>query len=733
MAPEDHAARVTLAEISEWAGQPLLALEHWTWLAHRSSDIRYYERAVALARANWDQERLLELTLLAAKNDRAKQIEAAELYVKLGRPEAARDYLERLIAGIRAIDSAGTPCSQCTARWPILAPWAATWQRIDKFFGMTDARSAPGSRPCGAPATPDRALDVFEDRFLIRSQRRVFAGAGIDNQMALAALQPIPDRSVRMVAALSWQLERMKTTRVAHHTLWNRAVATWTEVERLIIAANVTGAVDLALQVAEATWREHRRPEAMLRGMQIAHDAGRWDDLARLEKIASSDEYLLARADYWRLRRARRQHSLRMALAHNAFDDAQSILADLDRDLSTAARFSAEFARHPDYRTQWSDLYRQQLYVALQRQDMVLVESILDRARGELENTAEYWRVRLALHHRELSRAIENGDYNRASAILAEMDAALSQAEKRGFGDHEGLASLRDDVKQQAFYLAVARGDRKTVAQLVDVVDIPAIDRAHALEALDDRDRAVSVALAARDRASDPEVRRQLDESIESNTRRLARQIGIRARALALDRLTIVEAGPEVEFTRGRFGIKAAATGSRLTPTGPMNTGEMGAGSIDESQMRLAASVTTRYTRTELAGGATHRGEDTRAAFDVAHGFYFGPWLAFGARGGHESDDRGQRRAALSGPSRPRQSVAFTAPGQASLCPRTDYWLPRSDARRRVSRCGHRYSGKRRRPALAPSAGVEPALARARSFLAVVRRRAVYPAIDDPV
>ncbi|MEM9491087.1 MAG: tetratricopeptide repeat protein, partial [Myxococcota bacterium] len=445
--------------------------------------------------------------------------------------------------------------------------------------------------------------------------------------------------SLHMMSELGWQLEQLEVVQRSGEVLWRRGKASWLELERLIIAAQARGAIDFALAVAEDTWQRHGRPEALLYAMHIAIEHQRWAEAERFESLPGGDRAAVAgRAEYWRMRVARRMHALRGALRGERMDEAQAVLRDLESELIQAGQRSSAFAQMDDYRALWAEWYRQQLYVALVQEDFVTAEAVLRRGQAELEHNPEYWRLRLELHHRRLGEAITEGDYERATEVLAAIRGELGEVRRRGLEHDESIRAVYRDAELQAFYLAVARGDRQAAARLVANGDIPTVDRVRALEWLGRYEQAASLATRARSSAADRTERDELDAPLEAISHRLPRQAGGSARLLVMDGATLAEAGPEVEYTWNRYGVRAAAVGSYLTRVGE-DAGEP----VREAVLRVAGRRITRSSVTELGIGASLRSADSSPQIDGSHVHRLGRVQLSALGGVHQTTEESAR------------------------------------------------------------------------------------------
>ena len=371
--PADRRAHERLATVADWAGRSLLALDQWTWLARHGGAPRHLDRAMALARGNWDQHLLLELSWLAARQrgmGREDVLELARLYVRLGDPETARALLAQQIAAHPDHRPSWEALRDVQLATADLDAAAGAWAHIQARFGISEGERREYAALLWRARRPDEALAILEDD---------------------ARLEPA---TLRLIAELAWRLEQVDRARAAYETLWRHGEARPDEIQRLLLLARHQGDVDLGIEVALDRWQRRADPQALLTAMRMAADAGRWRDLDRMldqaarapagAPMAAPVAKIEAEPEYWRLRMLRGHRRLRHALRHEDLARAGQILVGLDRDLARAADRSPRFARHPDYPLLRADVHRQQLHIALQRGDRATARRVLAEAGDDI-------------------------------------------------------------------------------------------------------------------------------------------------------------------------------------------------------------------------------------------------------------------------------------------------------------------------------------------------------------
>ncbi len=99
LSPNNKGARLKLAQVSEWNGDPVAAQKEWAWLSERYSDHDYLSQLIRLATLNRDTATAataMRKSLLLSPNDNQKMARMIELYELEGLPDKAAEVLIEL-------------------------------------------------------------------------------------------------------------------------------------------------------------------------------------------------------------------------------------------------------------------------------------------------------------------------------------------------------------------------------------------------------------------------------------------------------------------------------------------------------------------------------------------------------------------------------------------------------------------------------------------------------------
>jgi predicted Zn-dependent protease len=308
--PEDRGARVELARVAEWAGEPRLALEAWAWLARRHPRDAFVGRARELAIGLFEHRLALEMAEIGAAHrhlDRDAIIELVDVYLRVGEEGRAVEFLEA-----------------CIARWPDAR------HAYELLADIEDGRSNPA-----------RALEVLEElscRFAPLPEemiRRAELLWSVDRpRQALELLRSHARRADAddarfwsLLAQLAWTLESDDDALAACERLWpNAADAGIADLYFGLLRQRGRGGE--AVDLAEEAWRRFAKPRQLLDGVELALDLEQ-PERARglLERagggLQDSERSLVLRA--------------RLAAAESSFAEA-------------IARYEAVLDRHPENR-----------------------------------------------------------------------------------------------------------------------------------------------------------------------------------------------------------------------------------------------------------------------------------------------------------------------------------------------------------------------------------------------
>jgi len=140
LSPKSKAARVRLAQVSEWSGDPIAALREWEWIAGNYPDAESIGQVVRLAELNRQTDvaatNLRKLLMLTPTDD-DKIGRLVKLYELEGRPLAAASLLNELQAksGIRAYTQ--RELARLYQRHVLFPESLGAWDVLAKSFGRS--------------------------------------------------------------------------------------------------------------------------------------------------------------------------------------------------------------------------------------------------------------------------------------------------------------------------------------------------------------------------------------------------------------------------------------------------------------------------------------------------------------------------------------------------------------------------------------------------------------------
>lgn len=305
--PNDVSLHRRVARLMEWNGNPLRAMDAYTRLWKRGGNGRDRQRALELARENWDLPLVVELSRVKSRGnlDPASLRELVAFYETLGRPDAA-------IGEINAALSQGD----------IHDPWLYYLKAaLEQRSGEIDA----------AEATLGEIATRFEPtRELVRKRADLLLALG-RTQQALALLVNVPwratDSELRRVADLALELGDLSRARQTLHELAQRPEAIAWDVQRLYWLERSVGEPDKAMSTAIDGYE--RLDEPIL--LDLAIDIARTRDdeqglLVLLARAEDAGSFFVRNPSYWQERTSLLQRQAAQALDRGRLQTARGKL-----------------------------------------------------------------------------------------------------------------------------------------------------------------------------------------------------------------------------------------------------------------------------------------------------------------------------------------------------------------------------------------------------------------------
>ncbi len=355
--PEDAQNHRQVAELALWSGQPLRALDEYTWLAYFRGDEEDRTQALNLAKAYWDQSARIKLMQQAPRRgplQAEELVELVKLYESIGEGGEALRLLQQELRGPLAQDhDLWSRQVAIQLRLNQVPAAAETLTSIAQRFGQSDVDAT-----------------LYAD-LLVRLGR---------SPEALTALKNASSDRIehhRRVAELAWSLDQIQDAATAYATIALRPEATSAEFIRLAHLQRKLGNDRDAITTATETWERFNDPSMLRFAMATAFEAGDYDRLAPLLDMAQKDgSEFTASPDYWRLRVSFYQQLAQRAAAGGDYQRVRGLLDHARLELSSAS----DAAPIPDrtYAALWHTQNSQELNLALQTNDNVNLKRLYD-------------------------------------------------------------------------------------------------------------------------------------------------------------------------------------------------------------------------------------------------------------------------------------------------------------------------------------------------------------------
>jgi hypothetical protein len=358
-APEDAALRRRVAQLAEWTGDSLRAMDEYARLARRHGAAGDRSRALNLARANWDLPLVLALSPKStpgshATADRQRELAAlldrVALQEALGQPESALLELDSALQGKLGEE-------------PRVLQLKAG---LERRLGKTAAAEA---------TLREIARRSSASEEIARERASLLLARG-DTHDALLALQSAPAPAstghMRQTLALALELGDLESAQNAATEIAARTDARPSDVERLYwllrSSGDQPGALALAIHGYERFRSEPLLDLAIDSAQTLGNDATVLQLLARAEQAGT---HFTARPQYWQLRASLLQARAAEALAAGKLNVARGELLLAGQSLRKAEVFApaASDGDQTTYRALWSAQSTQVFSLALASDD----------------------------------------------------------------------------------------------------------------------------------------------------------------------------------------------------------------------------------------------------------------------------------------------------------------------------------------------------------------------------
>lgn len=468
-APEDMMWRERLARVSEWAGKPQEALDHWRVLAARTGREEAWDAVLRLAPGLLDDEALLpalERRLRRTPDDARLMAEIVSVYERLGRPRDGIAFLQK-----RA-DEAAHPLPALHALAD-LAERAGDIELTQATLIRIDERAGPSPER----AVRRAALLLIDSRFddAMQALEMARARAGDEDRLYW-----------RLYAGMAKMLQRDDEARSALERVTRFEDAEAPELLELIELLTEVSPLSAARE-SERGWRRYGDRAWLMRTLDLYVSAGRPQDVGRIIGDMTAEQrteaeglplFLQMRANWHASagRRAQAFDDLRAALllAPDSADVRSALLWLLiDGNEVNALRellarheqvWAKDEALHDALAASWQALSRPQTALerymlprfGARRGDFLWLMNVAD-ALEQNQESDRAWRLRQVLWQRERPKLAEVaaddiGQLQRLARVR------LARAQQPGDASHALLREvLRLDRAPDGQWLPAAR------------------------------------------------------------------------------------------------------------------------------------------------------------------------------------------------------------------------------------------------------------------------------------
>jgi hypothetical protein len=588
--PDDAALHRRLAKLAEWNGNSLKAMDEYVWLVRHEGRADDRDRAIELAKANWDL-RLLR-TLLAGAGSAKATASAAESVT--ADPEAP-------VKRVRAAAQAKRAPKSRAARQRRRARQAGELSSLAPPHRAYPSRLA---RTCGGrPARDAAAPQTQAPRQLERLRAQLRETIALDEALGdtRAALSTV-DAALRGALGRDASTLEIKVALLLRSGMTELAADAQTELTSLFPSqARAVVLADLRLGLGQTqsalralTSAPGPLSDTFLRQVyDVAWEAGDLDVCERtareLVALPTASSWDVARL--YQLQRENADPKVPFATAKAGFD-----------------RFKN------------AEMLRLVIESAARADDDSRVAGLLRDAEqfGRFRGDPGYWQQRITLHQRLAFAAFEHREFVAAKRELGEAEKALARAPELAPSANDIYDLLWTSQHAQALAVALEANDKGSLARVFEKygTELPIRQRVYVLHRLDRNDEAYALAQQG---ATDPRLSNDdraalaADRPTSLAPTSTDRTDYARASSDLFDSegLRLWTNQAELELDGSAFGLKATAALTEITP-------QKGLRLLQPTAAReVQAELGGRILSTELSGGFRVRDGGTARPFGV--------------------------------------------------------------------------------------------------------------------
>jgi hypothetical protein len=556
--PDDAALHRRVAKLAEWNGNSLRAMDEYVWLVRHENRADDRERAIELAKTNWDL-RLLRTLLGGSAPARANATAASEAALKRARPVSRE---RRLKARSTRARTQAKPHAELASRVP--------HRRGGGVCGGGPAhatRNAAGPSASQAPRRTDRLRAQLRETLALDEALGDIRAALADVETALRGeLGREPDTLETKVGLLL----RSGNPELAAEAQTELVARFPSQARSLVLAVMRLGLGQTLEALRVLTTAPGPRDDAFLRQLyDVAWEAGELDVCER----AARELVALPTASSWDVAR---------------LYQLQRELADPSVALATA---KAGFDRFQN-----AEMLRLVIEAASRSDDDARVAGLLREAErfGGFRSDPGYWQQRITLHQRLAFAAFEQREFVAAKRELGEAEKALARAPALAPSANDIYDLLWTSQYAQALAVALEANDKGALARVFEKYgsQLPIRQQVYVLHRLDRN--AEAYALAKRGAAdarvpSDDRAALAADRPASVSPTGTDRTDYARASSELFDSesLRLWTNQAKVAVDGSSFGLTASAALTEITP---------------QKSLRLLQPLAAREAQAELGG-----------------------------------------------------------------------------------------------------------------------------------
>ncbi len=286
--PNSKEARIRLAQVSEWSGDPVAAQREWEWIAERYPTTEHIGQLIRLSELNRETgvaARSLHQLVMLTPNDDEKIERLVKLYELEGKPLVAASMLIELQAkaGIRAFTQ--RELARLYQRHVLFPESLGAWDVFAKRFGRNTEETLNRMELLWRLKKPEGAAEVA--RHLV----------GTSNVSEASKYQ------VHLISEIAWRFRIPELAELVkpHLDTIEDKHETIVLGKRLVQSLEDAGRNEEAIEQAARLWQSTQSTDIAFTAMNLAFKTGNTDDAELFLQQNEETVELQKHAGYWNL------------------------------------------------------------------------------------------------------------------------------------------------------------------------------------------------------------------------------------------------------------------------------------------------------------------------------------------------------------------------------------------------------------------------------------------------